>query len=78
VAHFQVSQPIFGAEAGEIVTTRMLKNLGEIDGGTVLSKVLNEEDARAVAAKAAALVSSSNSRIVRVRTDLSFQRASDG
>jgi hypothetical protein len=72
VAHFQVSQPIFGAAAGEIVTRRMLKNLGEIDGGTVLSKALNEEEARAVAANAAALVSSSNTRIVRVRTDLSY------
>lgn len=72
VAHFQASQPIFGATAGEIVTRRMLKNLGEIDGGTVLSKALNEDDARAVAAKAAALVSSSNTRIVRVRTDLSY------
>jgi hypothetical protein len=72
VAHFQVSQPIFGAEAGEIVTMRMLKNLGEIDGGTVLSKALNEEDARAVAAKAVALVSSSNTRIVRLRTELSY------
>ena len=72
VAHFQVSQPIFGAEAGEIVTRRMLKNLGEIDGGTVLSKALNDEDARSVAAKGVALVSSSNTRIVRVRTDLSY------
>jgi hypothetical protein len=72
VAHFQVSQPIFGAEAGEIVIRRMLKNLGEIDEGPVLSKALNDEDARAVAAKAVALVSSSNTRIVRVRTDLSY------
>ena len=72
VAHFQVSQPIFGAEAGEIVIRRMLKNLGEIDEGPVLSKALNEEDARAVAAKAATLVSSSDTRIVRVRTDLSY------
>jgi len=72
VAHFRVSQPIFGAAAGEIVTRRMLKNLGEIDEGPVLSRALNEEDARAVAAKAASLVSSSNTRIVRVRTDLSY------
>jgi hypothetical protein len=72
VAHFQVSQPIFGAEAGEIVTRRMLKNLAEIDEGPVLSKALNDEGARAVAAKASALVSSSNTRIVRVRTDLSY------
>ncbi len=47
VAHFQVSRPIFGAVAGESVTTRMLKNLGEIDGGPVLSKALNDEEARA-------------------------------
>ena len=72
VAHFQVSQPIFGAEAGEIVIRRRLKNLAEIDEGTVLSKALNEEDARAVAARAAALVNSSTTRIVRVRTDLSY------
>jgi hypothetical protein len=72
VAHFQVSQPIFGAVAGEIVTTRMLKNLAEIDGGPVLSRALDEEGARAVNAKAVALVSSSNTRIVQVRTDLSY------
>jgi hypothetical protein len=72
VAHFQVSQPIFGAVAGEIVTTRMLKNLAEIDGGPVLSKALDEEGARAVNAKSVPLVSSSNTRIVRVRTDLSY------
>jgi len=72
VAHFQVSQPIFGAAAGEIVTTRMLKNLAEIDGGPVLSKALNDEEARAVGAKSMALVSSSNTRIVRWRTDLSY------
>ncbi len=72
VAHFQVSQPIFGAVAGEIVTRRMLKNLAEIDGGPLLNKALNEEGARAVNAKSVALVSSSNTRIVRVRTDLSY------
>jgi hypothetical protein len=72
VARFQVSQPIFGAVAGEILTTRMLKNLAEIDGGPVLSKVLNDEEARAVGAKSMALVTSSNTRIVRLRTDLSY------
>jgi hypothetical protein len=34
--------------------------------------VLNDEDARAVYTRAVALVSSSNARIVRVRTDLSY------
>ena|SRR6266478_6004522 len=57
---------------GEIVTTRMLKNLAEIDGGAVLSRALNDEEARAIAAKSVALVSSSSTRIVRVRTDLSY------
>jgi hypothetical protein len=53
----------------------MLKNLGEIDGGPVLSKALNEEDARAVYGKAVTLVSSSNTRIVRMRIDLSYSVA---
>src|SRR5260370_3458901 len=72
VARFQVSQPIFGAFAGEILTTRMLKNLAEIDGGPVLSKVLNDEQAPPIAAQSLALVNSSNTRIVRMRTDLSY------
>jgi hypothetical protein len=72
VTHFQVSQPVFGAVAGEIVTTRMLNNLAEIDFGPVLSKALKEDDARAIAAKAVPLVSSSSTRILRLRTDLSY------
>src|SRR5258707_5410479 len=72
VARFQVSQPIFGAVAGEIVTMRMLKNLAEIDGGALLSRALSDEQARAIAAKSVALVNSSKTRIVRMRTDLSY------
>lgn len=72
VARFWVSQPIFGAAAGEIVTTRMLKNLAEIDAGAVLSRAVGDEEARNIAARSAALVSSANTRIVRVRTDLSY------
>jgi hypothetical protein len=72
VARFQVSQPVFGAVAGEIVTTRMLNNLAEIDLGPVWSKALNDEEARAIAAKSVALVSSSNTRILRLRNDLSY------
>jgi hypothetical protein len=72
VAHFQVSQPIFGTPAGEIVTMRMLKSLSEIDGGPILSKALNEEAARAFNAKSVAFIASSNTWIVRVRADLSY------
>ena len=75
VAHFQVSQSIFGTAAGEVVTRRMLKSFGEVDEGPVLSKALNEEEARAVAAKAAPLVSASITKIVRVRADLSYSAA---
>ena len=72
VAHFQVSRPIFGAAAGEIVIMRMLKNLAEVDAGAVLSRALSDQKAREIAAKCVPLVSSSNTRIIRMRTDLSY------
>jgi len=72
VARFQVWLPIFGAAAGEIVTTRMLENLAEIDAGAVLSRALSADEVRNIAAKSAALVTSSYTRIVRVRNDLSY------
>jgi len=72
VAHFLVSRPIFWAMGGEIVTMRMLKNLAEIDAGPVVTRALGVERARAVNAKSDALVFSSNTKIVRVRTDLTY------
>jgi hypothetical protein len=72
VAHFLVWRPIFGGEGGEVVSSRMLKNLAEIDGGPVLTKGLGEAAARAVNARSAPLVRSSTTRIVLVRTDLSY------
>ncbi|MCA1581420.1 MAG: hypothetical protein LC796_08505 [Acidobacteria bacterium] len=75
VAHFVVSRPIFGSEAGEVVSSRMLKNLAEIDGGPVLTKALGEAGAAAVNARSIALVRASTTRIVLVRTDLSYSAA---
>jgi hypothetical protein len=72
VARFQVSRPIFGATAGEVVSLRMLKSLAEIDAGTVLSRALSDQEAQEVAAKSVPLVTSSKTRIVRMRTDLSY------
>jgi hypothetical protein len=72
VSRFQVAQPIFGAAAGEIVTMRMLRNLSEIDGGSVLSHALSDAEARVLVAKATPLVSSSHTRIIRMRAELSF------
>jgi hypothetical protein len=72
VTHFFVSRPIFGGEGGEVVASRMLKNLAEIDDGPILTKTLGETEARAVNARSVPLVRSSNTRIVLVRTDLSY------
>ncbi len=72
VARFQVLQPIFGADAGEIVTMRVLKNLAEIDGGALLSRVMSDEQAAAAMARATMLVSSSHTRILKMRSDLSY------
>jgi hypothetical protein len=72
VAHFRVSQPIFGAESGEIVTMRMLESLKEIDRGAVLSRALSDDEARVITSKVAAVVVSSHTRIVRLRSDLSY------
>lgn len=72
VAHFLVSRPIFGVMGGEVVSMRMLKNLAEIDEGPVVTRALGVERARAANAKSAALVLSSTTKIVRVRTDLTY------
>lgn len=75
VAHFFVSRPIFGGEGGEVVSSRMLKNLAEIDGGPLLTRALGETAARAVNARVVPLVRSSTTRIVLVRTDLTYSTA---
>jgi len=72
VAHFRVSQPIFGAAAGELIAARNLHSLAEIDAGAVLSKALTDDEIRALNAKSAVLVRSSYTRIVRVRGDLGY------
>lgn len=75
VAQFVVSRPIFGGEGGEVVSSRMLKNLAEIDGGPVLTKALGEAGALAVNARSVPLVRSSTTRIVLVRADLTYSTA---
>jgi len=75
VSRFFVSRPVFGGEGAEVVSSRMLKNLAEIDGGPVLTKALGEEGARVVNARSVPLVRSSTTRIVLVRTDLTYSTA---
>jgi hypothetical protein len=76
VSRFFVSRPIFGGEGSEVVSSRMLRNLAEIDGGPVLTKALGEDGARAANARLVPLVRSSTTRIVLVRTDLTYSTAS--
>jgi hypothetical protein len=75
VARFQISIAVFGAEGGEIVAMRMLRNLAEIDEGPILTRALGAEAAQAVNAKGSALVLSTFTRILRVRNDLSYLRS---
>ncbi|MGE5347290.1 MAG: hypothetical protein ACM3JH_15155 [Acidithiobacillales bacterium] len=75
VAHFLVSRPVFGGPGGEVIQSRMLRSLAEIDGGPVLAKALGETEARAANARSAPLVRSSTTRIVLMRTDLSYSTA---
>ena len=72
VRRFRVLQPIFGAAAGEIVTMRVLENLAEIDRGSVLSKALSDGEVRVLVAKPTPLVNSSQTRIIRMRAELSY------
>jgi hypothetical protein len=75
VAGFRVSIVVFGAAGGEIASMRMLKDLAEIDGGAILTRALGSDRARAVSAKGATLVLATFTRILRVRSDLTYSRS---
>jgi len=73
VTWFRVSAPVFGGPAGTVETVRMMKNLGEIDGGPFATKLLGADGARALAAKAQGLTRGpSQITIMRMRPELSL------
>lgn len=73
VTFYRASTPVFGGPAGTVETTRMLKNLGEIDGGPIQTRVLGAAGAQALAAKAAALTRGpAQNTILRLRPELSL------
>lgn len=74
VEGFHVSILVFGAAGGEIVSMRMLKNLAEIDEGSILTRALGSDEARTVSAKGASLVLGTSTRILRLRPNLTYQR----
>lgn len=75
VAGFRVSMVVFGSAGNEVVSMRMLKNLAEIDEGSILSRGLGNDTARAVGAKGAALVLANSTRILRIRPDLTYSQS---
>ena len=74
VANFWVSQTVFGGQ-NERVAVRLMKKLGEIDGGPIARRTLGAEGAQKLALKAAGLYQSTRTSIVRYRADLSYEAA---
>jgi hypothetical protein len=72
VAQFRVAIGVFGAEGGEVLSMRSLKDLAEIDGGSILTRALSEDGARVVSANGASLVRESSTRILRTLPELSY------
>ena len=73
VTWFRAATPVFGGPAGVVDTVRMLKNLGEIDGGPIPRQVLGVAGAQALAAKAQPLTrGAAQNTIWRSRPELSW------
>lgn len=73
VTWYRVSSPIFGGPAGTVETMRLLKNLAEIDGGPINTKVLGAAGAQALGAKAAAFTRGPTQQtIMMMRPELSL------
>ena len=73
VMWYRASTPVFGGPAGTVETMRRLKNLAEIDGGPIQTKVLGAAGAQALAAKAAGLTRGpAQNTILRARPELSL------
>jgi len=72
VKNFWVSQTLFGGDPNERITVRLIKNMGEFDAGSVLTKALGEEGARKLRTRSAGIVDSVHFSVVRYRTDLSY------
>ena len=73
VTLYRVSTPVFGGPVGTVEIVRGLKNLGEIDGGPLQTRVLGAAGAQALAAKAASLTRGpAQTNILRLRPELSL------
>ena len=72
VANLWVSQPVFGADGMQRILVRLMHKMAEIDNGPLIRKALGVEGARQLGMRQAAIVASTHTNIVRIRTDLSL------
>jgi hypothetical protein len=72
VKNFWVNQTVFGGDANERVTVRLMKNMAEIDRGPLTVRALGEEGSRKLMSRTAGIIDSVQYRIVRYRPDLSY------
>lgn len=75
VGGFRVSIVVFGSSGSEVLSMRMLKDLAEIDEGSILSRSLGNDMARVVSSKGAALVLANSTRILHVLPDLTYSQS---
>jgi hypothetical protein len=73
VTWYRVSAPVFGGPVATVETVRMMKNLGEIDGGPITRTILGAAGAQALNAKAAPLTRGApQNTLMRMRPELSW------
>ncbi len=75
IKNFWVSRPVFGGDSNERYIVRPIKSMAELDAGPFTVKALGADGARQVMAKLAGMVQSQETRVVRYRSDLSYQMA---
>ncbi len=78
VKNYWANETMFGGDATERVTVRLMKKIGDLDAGPLLDKVLGEEGARKMVMKRTGMIDSVHLSVVRYRTDLSYNLASPG
>ena len=71
VANLWLSRPIFGGDLDERVMVRLMHKMAELDAGPLTTKALGADGARQLGIKQAAIIRSTNYRVVHLRTDLS-------
>ena len=73
IKNLWVSRAVHGGDPNERVIVRPVKSMAEFDAGPFTTRALGAEGARKLMSRQAVLVEFVNYRVVRYRTDLSYQ-----